>query len=715
MFWEQPYLTNVARPAKGCLKSGDEFGLPASDRGAAVTQAQRLFDESQADRLQLLVVLDRPVMAPRDGYQPAAARPYDRGELPRMRHRHLLIALGVKQQQRGGQSTGFGLEPVRFQKDRHRGEVGVEPQRALLQPAPESIPRCGADRHHRGGLRPSGREDGQVAAHAGAAQGDRSGPISDRVAQQRCHCRCVIQGTAVHGALALPVPPLIERHRRQAKRDCRPGEVVVALLAGIGAVQDHYARALTVGRLGREPEAVGQAVGGAGVRREQRSDGARATTISFGLVTTTAAELSHVYPLGTRVNARGRLELGGCDAVELAREFGTPAYIVVEDDLRARARAFVDAVAARHRDFDVLFASKAFPCTAVYRVLAQEGLACDVASGGELALALGAGFDPRRTYMHGNAKSAAELREALQAEVGHIVVDSLDELERLERIATEMLPPGQRQEVLIRVTPDVAGDTHHKISTGQADSKFGFSMQSAPQAIERLGRSASLELVGLHAHIGSQLFDLEPFRAAVAALASLGDFPVYNLGGGLGAAYTADQHPPSPERWVDAVVDTCHARLGPDKRLLLEPGRALVANSTVTLYTVQTVKQNVSTWVAVDGGMSDNLRPMLYDARYEALIADRPLAADGERCRLAGKHCESGDVLARDVTLPTPAPGDVVVTPVTGAYGYSLANNYNGVPRPPVVFCRDGEARVVVRRETYADLVSRDVEFVAPR
>ncbi|MGI8506310.1 MAG: diaminopimelate decarboxylase, partial [Solirubrobacteraceae bacterium] len=399
-----------------------------------------------------------------------------------------------------------------------------------------------------------------------------------------------------------------------------------------------------------------------------------------------ASQLSHVYPLGTRVNARGRLELGGCDAVELAREFGTPVYVVVEDDLRARARSFVDAVAARHRDFDVLFASKAFPCTAVYRTLAEEGLACDVASGGELALALQAGFDPGRTYLHGNAKSAVELREALRAGVGHVVLDSLHELERLERIATEM---EHRQEVLIRVTPGVAGETHSKVSTGQADSKFGFSIDHARAAIDRLADSPSLELVGLHFHIGSQLFELEPFRAAVRAIASLGEFGVYNLGGGLGAAYTAEQHPPSAEQYVEAIVDALHDGVGADKRLLLEPGRALVANSTVTLYTVQTVKRNVSTWVAVDGGMSDNLRPMLYDSRYEALIADRPLArAGGERCQLAGKHCESGDVIVSDVELPDPQPGDVVVTPATGAYGYSLANNYNGVPRPPVVFCR---------------------------
>jgi diaminopimelate decarboxylase len=420
------------------------------------------------------------------------------------------------------------------------------------------------------------------------------------------------------------------------------------------------------------------------------------------------SELSHVYPQGTRVNARGHLELGGCDALELAREFGTPAYIVVEDDLRARARAFVDALAARHEDYDVLFASKAFPCTAVYRVLADEGLACDVASGGELALALSAGFDARRTYMHGNAKSEGELREALAAGVGHIVLDSHHEIERLAAIAAETDPP-TRQDVLIRVTPGVSGDTHHAISTGQADSKFGFSLAQAREAIAALDGHRGLNLQGLHFHIGSQLFELEPFRAAIRAIASLGEFPVYNLGGGLAAAYTPDQQPPSPERWVETIVDAVHAELGPGKRLLLEPGRALVANSTVTLYTVQTIKRNVSTWVAVDGGMSDNLRPMMYGARYDAVIADRPLAPGDTVCHVAGKHCESGDVIVRDAHLPDPAPGDVVVTPVTGAYGYAMANNYNGVPRPPVVFVREGEARVVVRRETYADLMSRDV------
>jgi diaminopimelate decarboxylase len=423
-------------------------------------------------------------------------------------------------------------------------------------------------------------------------------------------------------------------------------------------------------------------------------------------MTVTAHELSPVYPLGTRVNERGHLEIGGCDAIELAREFGTPAYVVAEQDLRARARSFLDLISARHDDFDVLFASKAFPCTAVYRVLAEEGLACDVASGGELFLALRAGFDPARIYLHGNAKSDDELRQALAAGVGHIVLDSLDELDRLERIAAER---DGRQEVLIRVTPGVAGDTHQAISTGQADSKFGFAPDQARDAIAKLATTPHLDLVGLHFHIGSQLFELEPFRAAVRAIASLGSFPVYNLGGGLGVAYTSGQHPPQIDHYLDTIVTAAHDELGPGKRLLFEPGRALVANSTVTLYTVQSVKRNVSTWVAVDGGMSDNLRPMLYGAGYEALIAQRPLATGAERCNLAGKHCESGDVIVRDLMLPDPLAGDVIATPVTGAYGYSLANNYNGVTRAPVIFCSEGTARVVVRRETYDDLAARDV------
>ena len=427
-------------------------------------------------------------------------------------------------------------------------------------------------------------------------------------------------------------------------------------------------------------------------------------------MTATTSGVSHVYPTGTRVNERGRLEIAGCDAVELVGRFGSPLYVVAEDDLRARARAFLSAVAARHRDYDVLFASKAFPCTAVYRVLAEEGLACDVASGGELFLALRAGVDPSRIYLHGNAKSEAEVRQALESGVGHIVLDSFDDLERLDAVAAETTGADTPQNVLLRITPGVTGETHHAISTGQVDSKFGFAIDQAPTAIARLEASPRLRLVGLHFHLGSQLLELEPFGSAIESISRLGEFPVYNLGGGLGVAYTATQRSPSIDDYVATVVEAAHRWLGADKRLLFEPGRALVANSTITLYTVETVKHNLSTWVAVDGGMSDNLRPMLYGARYEALVADRALEPGSERCNLVGKHCESGDVIVRDVMLADPRPGDVVATPVSGAYGYALANNYNSVPRPAVVFCREGTASLVVRRETYDDLSRRDVD-----
>jgi diaminopimelate decarboxylase len=417
--------------------------------------------------------------------------------------------------------------------------------------------------------------------------------------------------------------------------------------------------------------------------------------------------LARLLPAGTRVNERGHLEIGGCDTIELAAEFGTPAYVVAEDDLRLRARSYLRELAVRHPDFEVLFACKAFPCTSVCRVFAEEGLACDVASGGELQIALRGGFEAARIYLHGNAKTEEELREALRAGVGHVVLDSRDELERLARIASAA---GRRQRVLLRVTPGVRGETHRAISTGQTDSKFGFSFAQARAAIAALARSPSLELVGLHCHIGSQLLELEPFRAAIRRLAELGSFPVYDLGGGLGVAYRTDEEAPSIAAYVQALVETAQAELGERRRLLVEPGRSLVATSTVTLYTVQSVKRNVSTYVAVDGGMSDNLRPMLYGARYEALLASRPLARAGERCRLAGKHCESGDVITCEATLPDPAVGDVVLTPVTGAYGYALASNYNGALRPPVIFCREGRARVAVRRETYADLLARDAD-----
>jgi diaminopimelate decarboxylase len=408
-----------------------------------------------------------------------------------------------------------------------------------------------------------------------------------------------------------------------------------------------------------------------------------------------AAPPSHVYPIGSHLSEAGRLEVGGCDVVELAREFGTPAYVYAEDHMRARARAYVDAFASRTDRYEILYASKAFPHPAANRILSAEGLSCDVASGGELYMALRGGFVPERIYLHGNNKSEAELRYAVEQGVGHIVVDSFDELERLERIA-----PGQA--ILLRVTPGIEPATHAYISTGQEDSKFGIGLDELPRAIERAG---GLELRGLHAHLGSQIFDLESFAKLAEVLTAIGDYPLLNLGGGLAIAYTSDQQPPS----VDDYVETLLEGAPNDATVLCEPGRSLVGNAGVTIYTVGTVKEipGVRTYVAVDGGMSDNPRPMLYGARYEADIADR---MGGERvCAVAGKHCESGDVLIHDALLDDPQPGDVLVTPVTGAYAHTMASNYNALPRPPIVFCRDGDARLVTRRETYEDLALRDL------
>jgi len=407
-----------------------------------------------------------------------------------------------------------------------------------------------------------------------------------------------------------------------------------------------------------------------------------------------ALAVSHVYPLGSRLNERGRLEVGGCDVVELAAEFGTPAYVYAEDDMRARARTFVEAFRARSERFEVIYASKAFPCTAAFRLFAEEGLSADVASGGELHLALAAGMDPQRLYMHGNNKSPAELDYAIESGIGHIVVDSFDEIERLR---------GRSQRVMLRVTPGIEPSTHSYIQTGQVDSKFGFPMAEVPQAVEACA-AAGLELRGLHAHIGSQILDVDVFEKLGELLTAMGEYPLLNLGGGLGIAYTAEDSPPSIEEYVEALL-----RHVPDGvTVLCEPGRALVGNAGVTVYTVGTVKRipDVRTYVSVDGGMSDNLRPMLYGARYEAEIADR--FGGTEVCTIAGMHCESGDVLVRDVALNDPRVGDILVIPATGAYAYAMANNYNAVRRPPVIFCRDGEARVVVRRETYEDLTLRD-------
>jgi diaminopimelate decarboxylase len=421
-----------------------------------------------------------------------------------------------------------------------------------------------------------------------------------------------------------------------------------------------------------------------------------------------ATTLSHAYPLDTRVNEQGNLEVGGCDVVELAERYGTPAYVYAEDDMRARARTYIEAFEARTDDFEVIYASKALPLTAAYRVLSEEGLSVDVASGGELYLALKAGVDPQRIFMHGNNKTEAELRFAFESQIGYLVLDSFAEIERAERLLD------RRQEVLIRVTPGIKPSTHSFVQTGQLDSKFGFGLEDglAAEAVRRVQASQRLDLVGIHAHIGSQIFELEPYARTIQLLADFIDFDcrLLNVGGGLGIAYTAKDQPASIEDYVDTKVREVQQAFDPVPRIMIEPGRSLVGNAGITVYRIGTVKEipGVRTYVSVDGGMSDNMRPMLYGSRYEAAIADRPEADGTKLATVAGMHCESGDILIRDIPLPDPRVGDLLVTPATGAYGYAHANNYNGVPRPPVIFCREGEARVVVRRETYEDLAARD-------
>ncbi len=415
-----------------------------------------------------------------------------------------------------------------------------------------------------------------------------------------------------------------------------------------------------------------------------------------------------VYPAGTVTNARGHLEIGGCDVVGLAAEFGTPAYVFSVEEMRRRAAAYQSAFAAHTDDFEVLFASKALPVTAAYRLFAEAGLSVNVASGGELTMALAAGYAPERIYMHGNNKTDAEIELAGRSGVGHLIIDSFDEIERCERVLDK------DQDVLVRVTPGVMPSTHTYIQTGQVNSKFGFGLEdgTAAKAIERVLASDRLNLVGLHFHIGSQIFEIEPFRLAIEALASLrGDWcRIVDVGGGLGISYGEEDRPPEIASYIDLKFESVREFFGDGVKILVEPGRSLVGNAGVTIYTVGTIKEipGVRTYLAVDGGMSDNLRPMLYDAKYEAVIADRADDPADRVVTVAGSHCESGDILIRDVALADPQVGDILLTPATGAYGHSMANNYNGMLRPPVIFCEDGDAKIVVRRESYEDLLARD-------
>jgi diaminopimelate decarboxylase len=417
----------------------------------------------------------------------------------------------------------------------------------------------------------------------------------------------------------------------------------------------------------------------------------------------------HLLPDTAAVGPDGSLSIGGCSVAALTGEYGTPLFVYDEAHMRARCREAVAAFGERR----VIYATKAFLCRAMARLAHDEGLLLDVASGGELHVALSAGVPAAACTFHGNNKSLDELRAAITSGVRNVVVDNFDELDRLDALYAEGAP---RPEVLLRVTPGVHAHTHHYIATGQDDSKFGFNLANgdATRAVERARRSESVNLVGLHCHIGSNVFAAGFFARAAEVMAGFAvplDLPELVLGGGLGVAYVEGEEAPSFAEWAGAVREACRAA-GVRSAVSVEPGRAIVAAAAVTVYEVGTVKEipGVRTYVAVDGGMSDNPRPVLYGSGYEAFLPRAVGAARPRHVRVVGKHCESGDVLLFDARVPADlAVGDLLAVPVTGAYGHSMGSNYNKVPRPAVVFVADGKARLVVRRETYDDLLATDV------
>jgi diaminopimelate decarboxylase len=416
-----------------------------------------------------------------------------------------------------------------------------------------------------------------------------------------------------------------------------------------------------------------------------------------------------LLPDNSTVDADGMLTIGGCRVDDLALEYGTPLFIYDEAHLRARCR---EAVTAFGRE-QVVYASKAFVCGAMAQIAYSEGMLIDVASGGELAITLAAGVPASFCVLHGNNKSMSELKEAIIAGVRHIVVDSFDEIERLEALHSVT---GRTPDVMIRVTPGVHVHTHEFIATGQDDSKFGFNLRrgDAAAAVAQVQASPAMNLIGVHCHIGSNVFDAENFARAVEVMSEFAEplgLPHLVLGGGLGVAYVEGEQAATLTEWATALLGAA-ADLGVQAQISVEPGRSIVASAAITVYEVGTIKaiNGLRTYVAVDGGMSDNPRPVLYGSGYEAFL---PRAINAERVpgyRVVGKHCESGDVLVNEALLPADvAVGDLLATAVTGAYGRSMGSNYNAITRPAVVFVADGDARLVIRRETYADLISTDL------
>ena len=430
----------------------------------------------------------------------------------------------------------------------------------------------------------------------------------------------------------------------------------------------------------------------------------------------------NVLPETAHVNAQGHLALGGCDTLDLAQEYGTPVYVLDEATLRGQCRRFVAEFKNRHPSTLVAYASKAYINPALAKIFAEEGLGLDVVSGGELAIAQSVGFPQENIYFHGNNKTPQELAEAVESDIGWVVVDSFHELDLLNQIAGDA---GKVQNVLIRVSPGVDPHTHAHTTTGILDSKFGFSIQTghAADAVRQALAADNLYLRGLHFHLGSPIFELEPYRMAVDLVVRFAaefreegfDLQEFSPGGGFAIAYTKEDSPPEIGDYAEAIVTTMNAACAdvnmPVPRLIIEPGRSIIGPAGVALYRVGAIKDipGVRCYVSVDGGMGDNIRPALYQARYEVIAAGKPDQEPDQQVTIAGKYCESGDVLASDVMLPELQADDVIAIPAAGAYCPSMASNYNLNPRPPIILVNEGSSRLIRRRESYQDLMSCDV------
>jgi len=440
------------------------------------------------------------------------------------------------------------------------------------------------------------------------------------------------------------------------------------------------------------------------------------------LLKATDIPLANVLPLTAGVSDQDHLTLGGCDAVELAREFGTPLYVFDEETLRGQCRTFQREFKSRYEDSEVAYAAKAYLGRALAGIVSQEGMSLDVVSGGELAIAASVNFPAERIHFHGNNKSEQELREALEYGIARVVIDNFHEMRLLSGVAQAA---GKRQKALIRLSPGIDPHTHAYTTTGTLENKFGIPMPDGQgeAAVRQALEMPGIELVGLHVHLGSPVFELDPYAEAVDAVLEFAarmrkqygfEMREFSPGGGFAVAYTPEQAPPEPGTYAETVVSTLREALWryelPAPRLIVEPGRAIVARSAIALYTVGAWKEAPERrFVSVDGGMADNIRPALYQSNYAALLANRVSDERRETVTVAGKFCESGDILLRDAELPPLAPGDVLAMPAAGAYALAMASNYNAFQRPAVVLVADGEAKLMRQRETYEDIMRTDV------